>query len=148
MSRTTSYASGSPFSTRVIARARARLSPARTPSASVSRVQCRRPAMGRMLVPYLEPSGFGGVELGLAQRDGPAKARREHDCDEPRKDREAGADSPDPATAERACHWACGGHRGAEDRVGDAHRDRERAAPVRIGNAALDEQDVVQRGGA
>src|SRR5215211_255467 len=44
MSRTTSYASGSRFSTRVIARASARLSPERTPAARVSRVQSRRAA--------------------------------------------------------------------------------------------------------
>src|SRR4051794_14712832 len=49
MSRTTSYASGSRFSTSVIARARARLSPARTPAASDSRVQSRRFAMRRIV---------------------------------------------------------------------------------------------------
>src|SRR3954452_3217295 len=50
MSRTTSYASGSRFSTSVIARARARLSPARTPAASVSRVHSRRAATSRIVV--------------------------------------------------------------------------------------------------
>src|SRR5918994_1533030 len=44
MSRTRSCASGSRFSTSVIARASARLSPERTPAASVSRVQSRRAA--------------------------------------------------------------------------------------------------------
>src|SRR5512133_4305676 len=66
MSRTTSYASGSRFSTSVIARASARLSPARTPSASVSRVQSRRPAIAAMLVRLRRtPAGFS-----------PASARR------------------------------------------------------------------------
>ena len=53
---TTSYASGSPFSTSVIARASARRSPLRTPAARVSRVQSRRPATRRSSWQTLRPA--------------------------------------------------------------------------------------------
>src|SRR4051812_14699494 len=60
MSRTRSRATGSRFSTSVIARASARLSPARTPSASASRLHSRRFATAET-VGLRDAGGDGGA---------------------------------------------------------------------------------------
>ena len=123
MSATRSYASGSPFSTRVIARASARRSPVRTPAARVSRVQSRRPATAATLV---------GV-----RRARPVRAPRlrrlagEHVRATERGDRTErdGAAGPHPARFRpRACNAPASTIPTPIERVGRAHHERQRAA--------------------
>src|ERR671935_1326828 len=64
MSRTSSYATGSEFSTSVIARASARFSPARTPAASDSCVNSRRRATPQIV----RLGGLGGTLLVVGVR--------------------------------------------------------------------------------
>ena len=77
---------------------------------------------------------------------------REPACEHERDERsdevdDPGAD-PDGAGAERVRQDAGRGHRQAEDGVVRAHDRRERAAPVLVGCASLDEQPVADDDGA
>src|SRR5262245_15634206 len=115
MSRTSSYASGSEFSTSEIARASARLSPARTPAASDSRVQSRRAAgtLGRL-----------GLRRPL---ESPCAAAGEH-VREQGHEREDDRDSTeDPARPDRVEQRSGNDEPEAVHGVVDAHDDREDA---------------------
>src|SRR6476646_3412913 len=103
-SRTSSYASGSPFSTSVIARASASRSPSRTPAASVSPVHSRRRAT----------SGAGLHYLRLDHRAAdPTRERVAHERGEPGQAR---GDAPDPARTELVRQRPSEDHSEPEDR--------------------------------
>src|SRR5919197_4049584 len=146
MSRTTSYASGSEFSTSVIARASARFSPARTPAASDSRVKSRRAAMRQMLDGALLSldGSFGGLRLERrlggcdGVRDPDAGAAGEAEAGGGGEGCEARRRGPDPARADRLGQPP--GQHHPEREKGDvrAHQNSEGTPTKAVGRAALD----------